>query len=500
MRAALIGIVALLSSAQSSTSTRTTVTPADSALATIERAAQAMGGREALLTIRTVDRQIRSDISDPTQGARPARPGELDPPVYLSGQRTVFTDYAGNRQRTTADGAIYGGQPSRFLRVDRPDSSLIANLTLRTRQAFPGGPRGAPVGQFQPEGLIRRALQNPDSLFWVGTRREGNREVNVIRFGDRGFPFPLRLLFDQETGLLLALETDNDDAVLGDVLTRVSFSDWHKSGALQLPWVQEQRRNGVRYQRFTTTALQLDRDCPDSLFAIPAGLDQDEQPPQQLAASSIGRDLYLLRAAYNSLFVVLDDHVVVIEAPVNSRRSTQALAEIHRVAPGKPVRYVVSTHFHSDHIGGLRPFIAEGATIITTPSARQVILDFLTQGGRTRTVDTLSRVPRAPVIELAGRKRVLRDASHRIEVLDVSPNPHAEEILVVWFPGERILFEGDMLDLLVPENRPSMPGDDTRALGKSIGKLGLDVDRIIPVHGRPGTRADLDRTLARIEQ
>ena len=185
---------------------------------------------------------------------------------------------------------------------------------------------------------------------------------------------------------------------------------------------------------------------------------------------------------------------------MNSQRSTQVLAEIHRIAPGKPVRQVVSTHFHSDHIGGLRPFIAEGATIVTTPTARQVIQDFVVKGTRTRTIDTLAKAPREPVIELAGAKRVLGDANHRIELLDVSPNPHAAEIMVVWFPGERLLFEGDMLDLLVPEDRPSMPGDDTRALAKTIAKLGLDVDKIIPVHGRPGTRADLERTVARTDR
>ena len=397
-------------------------------------------------------------------------------------------------------GQIFGGQPSRFLGVQSSDSIRIANLTLRTRNAFPAGPRSAPIGQFQIEGLIRRALQNPDSLFWVGTRQEGNRTLDLVRFADRGLPFAFRFVFDRSTGLPFAMETDNDDPVMGDVLTRVTFGDWRKVGAVRLPWSQEQRLNGVRYQRLTATSLAVDTEIPDSLFAIPGGLDAGDQPPPQLAATPIGRDLYLLRGNYNSLFVVLEDHVVVIEAPVNSRRSTQVLAEIHRVAPGKPVRQVVSTHFHSDHIGGLRPFIAEGATIITTPSARQVIQDFLVKGTRTRTIDTLSQSPRAPIIELAGDKRVLGDANHRIELLDVSPNPHADEIMVVWFPGERLLFEGDMLDLLVPENRPSMPGDDTRALAKSIAKLGLDVDRIIAVHGRPGTRADLERTLARTDR
>jgi glyoxylase-like metal-dependent hydrolase (beta-lactamase superfamily II) len=269
-------------------------------------------------------------------------------------------------------------------------------------------------------------------------------------------------------------------------------------GQVRLPFVQEQRRNGVRYFRVTHTKIQVNSQLSERQYAIPAGLDPDDTPPPELKATAIGKDLYLLRGEYNSLFVVADDHVVVIEAPVNSRRSATVLSEIHRVAPGKPVKYVVSTHFHSDHIGGLRPFIAEGATIVTTPSARQVILDFLIKGSRTRGApDTLSKAPRAPVIELAGTKRVLGDANHRIEVLDVSPNPHADEILVVWLPGERLLFEGDMLDLLVPEHRPSMPGDDTRALARSIRTLGLDVERIIAVHGRPGTRADLERTLAR---
>ena len=474
--------------------------PADSARAALDRTARAMGGREALLSLKAVDREMRTETSDPTQGGRPARPGELDPPFYLNGTRTVFSDYARGRQRTTVDGAIYGNQPSRFLAAAGPDSVRVANLTLRTRSAFPAPPGGAAVGQFQIENLMRRGLQNPDSLFWVGSRTEGNRTVDVVRFADRAVQFPLRFIVDRETGLPAAIETDNDDAVMGDVLTRTSLSDWRQVGPIKLPFVQEQRRNGVRYLRFTHTKIEANTELGDDQYTIPSGLDPDDSPPPDLKATPIGKDVYLLRGQYNSLFVVADDHVVVIEAPVNSRRSATALAEIRRVAPGKPVKYVVSTHFHSDHIGGLRPFIAEGATIVTTPTAKQVITDFLVTGKRTRGApDTLSKAPRAPVIELAGKKRVLGDASHRIEVLDVSPNPHASEILVVWLPGERLLFEGDMLDLLVPENRPSMPGDDTRALAKSIAALGLDVDRIIAVHGRPGTRADLDRTLARTD-
>src|SRR5262245_47907523 len=103
-------------------------TNSDSARAALDRAAKAMGGRDGLLALKTVNREMRTETSDPTQGGKPARPGELDPPFYLNGTRTVFTDYANGRQRTTVDGAIYGNQPSRFLGVAGTDSVRIANL------------------------------------------------------------------------------------------------------------------------------------------------------------------------------------------------------------------------------------------------------------------------------------------------------------------------------------------------------------------------------------
>ena len=41
------------------------------------------------------------------------------------------------------------------------------------------------------------------------------------------------------------------------------------------------------------------------------------------------------------------------------------LAQVKKLAPGKPIRYVVNSHNHFDHSGGLRAAVAEGATIIT---------------------------------------------------------------------------------------------------------------------------------------
>jgi glyoxylase-like metal-dependent hydrolase (beta-lactamase superfamily II) len=470
---------------------------ADSARAAVAKAATALGGSSALRSLTTIHREFTVENSDPTQGARPAQPGETEPPIYLRDRRILDTDYTRNLERTLVEGTIYGNQPSRLVRVNRPDSVAGVNLTLRTSFGFPAR-AAAPVGQLMPEGLIRRALAaSPDSLTWIGTRRDGDRMVAVVRFGEPNVPFVQRLVIDQETGQL-ALEADTDDPVLGDVLTRFVFLDYRPVGnGLTLPHRIEQRRNGVLFQAFVVRSVVVNKPIADSLFTVPPGFPPDPPPPATLTAAPIGRDLYLIRATYNSLFLVASDHVIVIEAPVNSRRTNRVLEEIRRVAPGKPIKYVIATHFHSDHIGGLRPFIAAGIPILTTATAREVIERSLARGTRTRSPDTLSAAPRDPVVEVVHGRRTLGDQAHPVEIIDLSPNPHADEILAVWFPTERLLFEGDMLDLLVPEGEPSMPGDDTRALARAIGTFGLDVDRIVPVHGRPGTKADLDRTLAR---
>ena len=69
------------------------------------------------------------------------------------------------------------------------------------------------------------------------------------------------------------------------------------------------------------------------------------------------------------MFVAFNDHVLVLEAPeqiLYSNNSVQALAKIKETVPGKPIKYLVLTHHHSDHAGGFREYVAEGATIVTT--------------------------------------------------------------------------------------------------------------------------------------
>ena len=95
--------------------------------------------------------------------------------------------------------------------------------------------------------------------------------------------------------------------------------------------------------------------------------------------------------------------------------------------------------------------------------------------------DALSRNPKPAVIETINDKRVFEDGVHKVELYRFA-DPHAGEMIVAYLPKEKLLLEADMLDL--PEAGTPPAGDDTVDLANQIEKLGLQVETLIPVHGK----------------
>jgi glyoxylase-like metal-dependent hydrolase (beta-lactamase superfamily II) len=211
--------------------------------------------------------------------------------------------------------------------------------------------------------------------------------------------------------------------------------------------------------------------------------------------TKLATDVYLAPQSYESVFVVFDDYVIVLEGGGSTAQTRAVVARIKELAPGKPIRYVVTTHFHDDHLAGLRTYIAEGTTIVTTADAKGPIEALAKARFSTLAPDTLDLVPRAPIIEVVDRERVFKDARHEVRLYQVGPTAHVDQILVAYLPGERILFEGDLVDM--PNGQPVAGGDDTAEFARRIRELGLAFDQIVPVHGNPGPAAFLDLSLRR---
>jgi flavorubredoxin len=178
----------------------------------------------------------------------------------------------------------------------------------------------------------------------------------------------------------------------------------------------------------------------------------------------------------------------MLEAGQNEARALAYIAEIKKLIPNKPIRYIVNSHPHSDHTGGIPAMIAEGAILVTQKNNEQFFLQGLNTP-RTLLNDTLARNPKKARVETVAAKKVYTDGVRVVELYHAAPVPHSNGQLIAYFPKEKVLFQGDF-------SLPA-PGQEAnghiKALVPVLEKLNLDFDRYINVHApaTPQTKADL---------
>jgi glyoxylase-like metal-dependent hydrolase (beta-lactamase superfamily II) len=130
---------------------------------------------------------------------------------------------------------------------------------------------------------------------------------------------------------------------------------------------------------------------------------------------------------HNSFVIEMSDHLVVFEPPLFEGRSEEVIAAAKKSAPGKPIRHIVLSHFHDDHMGGVRTYAAEGATVVVHSSAGDYIHAVLGQR-RTLEPDRLELARRdglqnRPDVMLVDDAIALTDGTREVKLYQV-PNTH----------------------------------------------------------------------------
>src|SRR5690242_5793375 len=111
---------------------------------------------------------------------------------------------------------------------------------------------------------------------------------------------------------------------------------------------------------------------------VPEAVKMATAPPVKVDSQKLSDGVWLLGGgSHNSVLVEYNDFVAVVEAPQNEARSLAVIAEVNRLVPNKPIRYLVNTHHHMDHAGGLRTYLSQGTTIVTHESNKQYYLDIM---------------------------------------------------------------------------------------------------------------------------
>jgi len=270
---------------------------------------------------------------------------------------------------------------------------------------------------------------------------------------------------------------------------RIVFENYRRNGRFWNPTKVTIVQNSWTIITSDLQSIRRDFDLSFSAadFAPPPGAIEADQKSFDFQVSKVAPSVYFVANAspdYNSMFVVFTDYVLVVEAPSSDSDSTKVMAAIHEIAPGKPIRYIVPTHFHEDHIGGLRAYMREGATVVTTPGNLRFMEMFMKKLKATQPQIEL------PALEVIAVRRRFSDGVVTLDLLNV-PSPHVDEMVVPFIPSEGIVYVADGFTRDFGPWRP--PTIDERTLVRRFKQLGLDIRTVLPGHGPAATQGDVER-------
>ncbi len=306
------------------------------------------------------------------------------------------------------------------------------------------------------------------------------------------------------------VQTWLENPIFGDMLVEAVYSEYRDANGVKYPSAIVQKRGGQATFEAQILGVRVNPANIAELVTPPAGGGRGGPggpggpPPAAAGPSSekLADGVYRLNGAYNALAIEFKDHIVLFEGgPQNEARSLAIIAEAKKVIPNKPIRYSILTHHHFDHSSGLPAVVAEGATIITGQVNTAFLMKALS-APRTLAPDAMSKSGKKPKIEGVAQKRVLQDETRTVEIHPVTGLPHADGMLMVYLPKEKLLAYADMFNLPPADNPvPNPPVVGTQVFLENIDRLKLEPERILSVHtlnpDRLATKADIQKSLGR---
>jgi glyoxylase-like metal-dependent hydrolase (beta-lactamase superfamily II) len=364
-----------------------------------------------------------------------------------------------------------------------------------------------------PIGFIQAGLAAPNAAATDRYFDRENRTVKVVAFTTKVCDGPQPQCTRRLTGefnndnMLERVITWVPDPVLGDKMVEYRWSDYRDVG------------NGVKVpshlhahmgdhplipggHNFLDLRLETKVNVADSATAVPDAVRNAPLPTQnRVVSTQLAPGVFLVGGgSHNSVAVEFKDFVTVIEGPLSNQRTNAVVAEVHKLFPNKPIKYLVNTHNHFDHLGGVRGFVAEGATVITDDRNRNFYqrVVFAPQS-RTLSPDRLSTRPFAPTgpgtlaLQTFTDHYAITDGNETIELYHVDGLNHSDGMLIAYLPKEKIVVNADLYGPPPAGGNIQNVNANAVALYRNIKRLKLDVNQHVPIHGNPGSNADFER-------
>jgi glyoxylase-like metal-dependent hydrolase (beta-lactamase superfamily II) len=421
-----------------------------------------------------------------------------------------------NPTRGGGGGFPVQGEP-KFLEFVAGDKAWNVNAQ---GQATPINPRDAANRQLRlwihPVSFIQAALADPNAAATDRYFGRQNKAVKVVGFTmkvcDRPQPQCTRRVTGEfnSDNMLERVITWMADPVMGDAMAEFRWSDYRDVGnGVKMPHRIHAHIGDhplipgghnfldVRFNDVKVNVANAAQTVPDNVRNAPPVTTSNV-----VATKLADGVVHMGGGSHNSVAVEFKDYVAVIEAPLDQQRSLAVIAETRKQFPNKPIRYVLNTHNHFDHLGGIRTYVAEGATVITEDKNKDFYKNVvLAPQPRSLLPDRLSQRPFAPtgpgqlMMQTFTDSYTLSDGNQTIELHHVDGLNHSDNMVIAYLPKQKIVVSADMGGPPPAGQNPPVNANAV-VLYNNIKRLKLDVTTHVPIHGAPGPQAEFDRIVA----
>lgn len=476
----------------------------------VEAAAEALGGRAAVEAIDTMVVEGDGDTFWLGESASP----DSDPPLFYTTFKRTY-DWSNDRFRheelrsprfvtnlretTRVITAVDAEHP---FDVDRFDKALrLPEHKSEERRA---------ELLHHPIGAVRAALREGSEI----SNRRTYQNFNVV---DITTPVGAKvsLFLNAQDNLPARVESVAYHPLLGDVTMATTFGSYREQDGLMLPteittYLGDQMIAVVRAAKHTLNAPVGRLEAP---LLIKNG-EPAKPPAPSYTAEELSSGIWYLKGdtdGYHSVLAEFQDHLVLIEAPLDDDHLVALLDKAKELLPEKPVTHLVVTHHHFDHAGGVRAAVSRGLTIVAqelstggpggvagqarTGYSRgsKAYLEDLVSRKHTRQPDLLASAPKPPTIETFSDKYVMQDETRTMELYPINGSAYADTLLMAYFPAEKLLVEADVYTPPDPLSRRVPEYPFAPNLLENITARNLDVERIVPLHGFVVPFANLEK-------
>ena len=501
---AIVGITASILGAQGRSAPKPQPAPAIDVIATLKQAANALGmlrqanRMDAINTMEFWGTGTSNALGQQYHADGPWPEFKTEWHATLSySESAMRVDMV--RNNPDGPGPIQGGG---FLPLAAPQTVIAV---VNGKYAWNESEVGA--GLVPGKGVATPAFgttQDRQMLLWTlpygaikAAMAAGARATATIEVGATTVTFPLsgelagltaRITLDDKKRPV-KVETMLDNPVLGDMVNETSFSDYALLDEVQtdvyVPGHIVQKQGGFPVLDIRIT--RSDTNNPYEIFPVPDAVTrayaQVPAPPKVDITKIADGVYYLAGESHHSVAVEFRKYVALVECPLGDARANAVIAAVKKTIPRKPIRYVVNTHHHFDHSGGLRACAAEGATILTQ-AENKPYYETVWAMPHTINPDRLAKTPRKPAIEPIVGKRILSDGSQALEIYQMEGTNHDASMLIAYVPKAKLLIEADAYTPGAPNAPPGPPTKETLVLNDNVQRLKLDVQQIAPIHGQ----------------